>query len=454
MCLYKTGDPADCGNYRPVCLLAAAYKIFAVLLLNRLLDGGADSRLWPTRYAFRRKRGTEDALHCSRRAVELAWAHRGASLHMLALDWRKAFDSINSESLLQALRTFGVPEPFVTMVRSIYTDREFVVADCGETSSRHRQLSGICQGCPLSPFLFVIVMTVLMDLARAQLSQKSQEAIGQNQLYDILYADDTIILGSSAPCVAELALAIEKAGEEFGMSIHWGKTQAMSVCTGTGIPSPQGGVVEDTGSLVYLGSLLTSDGKVDSELSRRIGMASGDFKSLRKFWSHAAIRRERRLELLHALVVSKLQYGLSTIWLAKAQRRRLDGFYARCLRKVLGIPPAFYSRVSSKTVFERAGVLPLTEQILYRQLVLLGKAARSPADSLLRRCVFIDDSLRPQVGRFVRRVGRPRLDWTAQVMQAGAHKFGSLQSFEDLLRASGEEAERTWMLELQRVFKS
>jgi hypothetical protein len=327
------------------------------------------------------------------------------------------------------------------------------VADCGETSARHRQLSGICQGCPLSPFLFVIVMTVLMDVARAQLGQESQEAIGQNRLYDILYADDTIILGTSAPCVAELALAIERAGAQFGMSLHWGKTQALSVCTETRIPSPQGGDVEDTGSLVYLGSLLKNDGRADSELSRRIGMASGDFRHLQKFWSHAAISQRRRLELLQALVVSKLQYGLSTIWLAKAQRRRLDGFYARCLRRVLRIPAAFYSRVSNKTVFERAGVLPITEQLLHRQLVLLGKAARSPADSLLRSCVFIDDGLCPQVGRFVRRVGRPRLDWVSQVMQAGANKFGSLRTFEGLLSDKGEGAEMTWKRELQRLFR-
>ena len=373
---------------------------------------------------------------------------------MLALDWRRAFDSINPESLLLALRRFGIPGEFVAMVRSIYTDREFVVADGGETSDHHRQLSGICQGCPLSPFLFVIVMTMLMDSARNKLSQKSQEAVGSHRLFDVLYADDTLILGSSAPCVSELAAAIELAGKQFGMTLHWGKTQAFSVCTSGRISSPQGGWVDDSGSMVYLGSLLTSDGKADSELSRRIGMACGDLKSLQRFWSHARVSRQRKLELLHALIISRLQYGLSTMCLVKAQRRRLDGFYARCLRRVLGIPAAFYSRVSNKDVFQRAGVLPLTEQILHRQLVLLGKVARSPPESLVRRCVFIDESLCLQVGRFVRRVGRPRADWATQVMQAGAQKFGNQRVFETLLLAKGADAERTWKQQLQRLFKS
>ena len=122
--LYKKGDPADCNNYRPICPLAAAYKIFAMVVLRRLLDAGADSRLSSTQYAFRKERGTEDALHCVRRAVELAWSQRGGCLHLLALDWRKAFDSINTESLLDPLRKFGVPESFVQMVRSIHSERE------------------------------------------------------------------------------------------------------------------------------------------------------------------------------------------------------------------------------------------------------------------------------------------------------------------------------------------
>ena len=119
---------------------------------------------------------------------------------------------------------------------------------------------------------------------------------------------------------------------------------------------------------------------------------------------------------------------------------------------MLGIPAAFSSRVSNRSVFDRANVQPLSEQILFRQLVLLGKIARAPPDSLLRRCVFIDDSLLPQVGRFVRRVGRPRLDWTTEVMKAGAIKFGGTTIFEELLKSREPDAAEVWLAELQRVF--
>lgn len=34
--LYKKGDPSDCNNYRPICLLSAAYKLQASMHKNRL----------------------------------------------------------------------------------------------------------------------------------------------------------------------------------------------------------------------------------------------------------------------------------------------------------------------------------------------------------------------------------------------------------------------------------
>jgi hypothetical protein len=58
--------------------------------------------------------------------------------------------------------------------------------------------------------------------------------------------------------------------------------------------------------MTYLGASLASDGSVGSELSRRIGAASGDFRSLSKVWKHSALTTVRKLAAYSALVESKL----------------------------------------------------------------------------------------------------------------------------------------------------
>ena len=114
--IFKKGDPGDCNNYRPICLLAAAYKIFAMVLLQRLLAAGADARVWPTQFGIRAKCGTEDALHCARRAVELAWSRKEGKLHMLA--------ATVGSGLAQSVR-FNKPESFVASPAPLWTARPF-----------------------------------------------------------------------------------------------------------------------------------------------------------------------------------------------------------------------------------------------------------------------------------------------------------------------------------------
>ena len=108
-------------------------------------------------------------------------------------------------------------------------------------------------------------------------------------------------------------------------------------------------------------------------------MASKDFFKLQKLWGHSAVSKKQKLTCFHSFVVTGLLYGLSTLWLAQSQRRRLDGFYARCLRRIYRIPAAYVSRVSNRIVFERAGVAPLTQQLLQQQLVLMGLGRKVPS---------------------------------------------------------------------------
>ena len=97
--------------------------MFASILLDRLKNGGAENRLWPTQYGFRIKCGTADALFLARHAIEQAWGDTHGKAVLLALDWAKAFDSISPEALAKALLRYGVPETFEDMVPAIYTGR-------------------------------------------------------------------------------------------------------------------------------------------------------------------------------------------------------------------------------------------------------------------------------------------------------------------------------------------
>ena len=126
-------------------------------------------------------------------------------------------------------------------------------------------------------------MTILMHD-----SYKALKEPRRDNLYDVLYADDTLIICANAEDVEELASAIEHAGAQYGMSLHWGKTQGLSVCTNQRLKRPDGSPIDDKGSLVYLVGLVSGGGRRDSELSRRIGLASHEFRNLRRIWNHAA----------------------------------------------------------------------------------------------------------------------------------------------------------------------
>ena len=108
--LHKKGSVEDCDNYRPISLICVAYKMFASLLLKRLQAGGAEARLTATQFGFRRKVGTADAIFAVRRHIDLALAQRGGKTSLLALDWKKAFDSIHVDALIVALRILGCHE--------------------------------------------------------------------------------------------------------------------------------------------------------------------------------------------------------------------------------------------------------------------------------------------------------------------------------------------------------
>ena len=120
------------------------------------------------------------------------WSTCNASRLILAFDRAKAFDSVSPDTLARSLRRFGCPDGFVDVVRATHSERNFVVKDFGTTSGIHQQRYGICQGRPLSPFLFTIMMTTLLTDAHALLQSPAGPIPDGRFPRDLMYADDTI----------------------------------------------------------------------------------------------------------------------------------------------------------------------------------------------------------------------------------------------------------------------
>jgi len=303
------------------------------------------------------------------------------------------------------------------MIKHIYSDRCFCVVDGKARSERKRQLSGISQGCPLSPFLFTMLMTVVMRDAVHMLPPASQDRFANGALDVILYADDTLLLGLSEGPLQEFLNAVSEVGGRFGMELHWSKFQLLQVNVACKLHAPSGEDIPRSELLSYLGASIYDDGGIKSELNKKLGAAWGDFNKLVRVWRHSALARDGKIRIFQAMIVTRILYGLSSAWLNVAEMRRLNGFYCRCLRIILGIKPAYISRVSNALVIQRSGQVTLGRQLLRQQLLLYGRIARAPAQDVLRKLTFTPGSLQPATSRYVRCRGRPRNEWTTMLQK-------------------------------------
>lgn len=80
---------------------------------------------------------------------------------IVLLDFCKAFDTIEHGFLLHSLKVVGFGNNFIDVIKMFYKDmNSSIILNMG-TSKRFGIHCGIRQGCPISPFLFLLVAELL-----------------------------------------------------------------------------------------------------------------------------------------------------------------------------------------------------------------------------------------------------------------------------------------------------
>eukprot|EP00975_Prorocentrum_lima_P061546 12880533-Prorocentrum_lima.AAC.1 len=194
----------------------------------------------------------------------------GTRTLLVLLDWEKAFDKIKHHKLIEALQRMLVPPHIVKIIANLYRNAEFCVRIDGKASTWRQQLTGIRQGCPLSPYLFIIVMTVMYyDIHHDDQVRTTRQRVRGTEADEVLYADDTVCIGQTVAAMTRLLHAIEAKGLEYGLRLNKTKCEYL----GIGGPGPvrfsDGTKLKSTDEVKYLGCRLNARGDPARELKKR-----------------------------------------------------------------------------------------------------------------------------------------------------------------------------------------
>ena len=164
----KKGDPDLCSNYRRITLLSVLGRVLNRVILERL-KGPVDRTLRDHQVGFSSGRPCTDQITTLRIIVEqsIEW---NSPLYVNFVDYEKAFDSLDRESLWKLLRRYGVPMKFVNLIRNSYEGLSCRVVHEGKLTEKSDVIkTGVRQECLLSLFLFILAIVWIM---RAVLNRK------------------------------------------------------------------------------------------------------------------------------------------------------------------------------------------------------------------------------------------------------------------------------------------
>ena len=111
---------------------------------------------------------------------------------LINIDFEKAFDYLEWDFVEYCLKTFNFGDSLMQWIKTFYTDVECCVLNNGWTTHMFKLSKGARQGCPLSPYIFIICAELLACMIR-QNEEIEGITINGNKYLISQYADDTNI---------------------------------------------------------------------------------------------------------------------------------------------------------------------------------------------------------------------------------------------------------------------
>ena len=363
------GSSAISKFYRPVTLVQMLYKWFDFILLKRF-------RKWfipaDPQTAYQDGKGCPDHIFLMRCLICFAKATR-KKLYICTIDFDGAFDRVSRNILLQKLALRGAGSIFLFCIASMYKRTESVIIQ-QDNHSTYELLSGIKQGLPLSPYLFIFYIDDIFDFFYTSFNIISNSIL--EMIHLLIHADDANILASSRDVLVKKIRRMLEYCDLNKIKLQLSKCMFLvingSVDDKQNISLGEDEDMPSTSEVLILGTPLSDSGNLQTDLNSHLKLR---FKNVIKYFNYIRTNRfaptSIKLKVLMACVTTTLLHNCEAFG-AKIPKG-LETLYFKLIKSALNVRP----NTPNFVVLIESGLLPIKALIRKRQLKWYRKFKRS-----------------------------------------------------------------------------
>ena len=221
----KIEEPKTPKDYRPITVGNIIYRLLMKIIANRL-QPHMTALISNNQTAFIRNRNIADNTILVREILH-SFQSRSykENAFMLKADITKAFDTVKWPFVVQAMRMANFPSDLISLIQSCWSQARVTILVNGSGQGFITPTRGLRQGCPLSPYLFILAMELLTRQFQISLQAGNIKGIrlarSAPPITHILYADDLMVMGRAEEGeVQTIKQIFHEFEKQSGLAIH------------------------------------------------------------------------------------------------------------------------------------------------------------------------------------------------------------------------------------------
>ena len=216
----KFGDLSSSNNYRPVMTSSVFLKAFEYCLLDKICPY---VNLNDRQHGFRKSYSTATACFTLKETV-MYYTQASSNVYACFLDLKKAFDSVDHNTLFCKMQLTGVPDCLIDVIKFWYDNQYAQVKYQNTMSNEWKINNGVRQGGVLSGLLFNIYVNSLIDkISKLNIGCR----LGTVKSNIIAYADDIVLLSPTRDGLKSLLLEAYKEASCMDLEFNFEKTKVI-----------------------------------------------------------------------------------------------------------------------------------------------------------------------------------------------------------------------------------